>query len=470
MSTGRSGSPDYDTLLNRAHELALGYLASLPDRPVGARATADALVARFGSAVPEEPTDPVVVIDELVGAADPGLVASAGSRYFGFVTGGSHPVALAADWLTSAWDQNGGLHVQSPAVSALEEVTRRWLLDLFGLPRDASIGVVTAAHLANVTALAAARHEVLRRAGWDVEANGLQGAPRVTVVAGREAHSSIAAACRLIGLGASTIVHAESDDQGRMIPASLEAALARTSGSVIVCAQSGNVNTGAFDPLVDIAAIAARRGAWLHVDGAFGLWGAVVPDLREHLAGVERADSWATDAHKWLNVPYDSGIVMTAHPAAHRAAMGQTAAYLLAAEGERRDPADWVPELSRRARAIGVYAMLRALGRRGVRDLVSRCCALARQMADRLRREPGVGILNDVVLNQVLVRFANRAGANVTPDVIQRVQQEGTCWLGGTTWQGQPAMRISVSSWRTTPADIDRSADAIAACQRARFA
>ena len=470
MSTGRNGNPDYDLLLARAQHLALGYLASLPDRPVGPRLSAEVLTERLGGPLPEDACDPVRVIDELAREADAGLVASAGSRYFGFVTGGHHPVSLAADWLTSAWDQNGGLHVQSPLVSAIEDVTRAWLLDLLDLPRHASIGFVTAAHLANVTALAAARHEVLRRAGWDVDANGLQGAPRVTVVAGREAHSSIAGACRLIGLGASTIVQADSDDQGRMKPASLEAALARTSGSVIVCAQSGNVNTGAFDPLAEIAAIAARRGAWLHVDGAFGLWAAAVPDLRAQVEGLDRADSWATDAHKWLNVPYDSGIVITAHPAAHRAAMGQTAAYLIRADEGRRDPSDWVPELSRRARAIAVYATLRALGRRGVRDLVSRCCALARRMAGRLAAEPGVRILNDVVLNQVLVRCEDRSGANITPDVIACVQQDGTCWLGGTTWADAPAMRISVSGWSTTERDIDRSAGAIAACQRARFA
>lgn len=467
MSTGRSGNrQDYARLIERAHEIASAYLDSLPDRHVNARETADVLMERFGGALPEEPQDPVAVIDALVRDAERGLVASAGPRYFGFVIGGSFPVALAADWLTSAWDQNAGLHVTSPAVSAIEEVTRRWLVELFGLPAGASAGFVTAAHLANVTALAAARHEVLRRAGWDVEAHGLQGAPRVTVVAGAEAHSSIGAACRLLGLGESTVLRVDADDQGRMVPDALAASLEAVMGPLIVCAQSGNVNTGAFDPLEPIARITHRHGGWLHVDGAFGFWAAAVPALRHHhLSGVEQADSWATDAHKWLNVPYDSGIVLCAHPAAHRAAMSHTAAYLTQAENDLRDPLDWVPELSRRARSIPVYATLGALGRRGVQDLVTRCCSLASRMADRLRAEPGVTILNDVVLNQVLVRF-DRRGEDVTPQVIAAVQQGGVCWAGGTTWQGQPAMRISISGWSTTEDDIDRSAEAIRSARR----
>jgi glutamate/tyrosine decarboxylase-like PLP-dependent enzyme len=462
---GRPHPSDYHGVLERAHEIAGAYLSSLPSRPVNARESADALIPRLGGPLPEEPQDPVAVIDALARHADPGLVATAGPRYFGFVIGGSVPVAVAADWLTSAWDQNAGLHVASPAVSAVEEVTRRWLLDLFGLPREASAGFVTAAHLANVTGLAAARHDVLRRAGWDVEALGLQGAPRITVVAGAEAHSSIGAACRLLGLGAATVVPVAADDQGRMIPAALASVLDGVTGPLIVCAQSGNVNTGAFDPIEPVADIVHRHGGWLHVDGAFGLWAAAVPALRRHLSGIEQADSWATDAHKWLNVPYDCGIVFCAHPAAHRAAMSHTAAYLTQAEGQR-DPLDWVPELSRRARSVPVYATLAALGRRGVQDLVTRCCSLASRIADRLGQAPGVTILNDVVLNQVLVRFEQR-GVNVTPAVIAAVQQGGVCWAGGTAWQGQPAMRISISGWATTEEDIDRSADSILAAHAA---
>jgi glutamate/tyrosine decarboxylase-like PLP-dependent enzyme len=467
MSTGRNENPDpYAAVLQRAHEHASAYLASLPRRPVRAAESADTLIPKLGGtldggALHEEPQDPVAVIESLASVADAGLVATAGPRYFGFVIGGSYPVAVAADWLTSAWDQNCGLHVASPVVSAIEEVTRGWLVDLFGLPGGASVGFVTGGHMANTTAIAAARHEVLRRAGWDVEANGLQGAPAVTVIAGVEAHSSIPAACRLLGLGASTIVRIESDDQGRMRADALGKALGRVGGPVIVCAQAGNVNSGAFDPLEPIVNATHERGGWVHVDGAFGLWAAAVPDLAGHLAGAADADSWATDAHKWLNVPYDCGIVMTAHPAAHRAAMGHTAAYLIAAEGQRRDPLDWVPELSRRGRAITVYATLRALGRRGVRDLVERSCALARRMAGRLQSAPGGTVLNDVVLNQVLVRVENGTGANVTPAVMAAIQDEGVCWLGGTQWAGAPAMRISVSGWSTTEQDIDRSADSI---------
>jgi glutamate/tyrosine decarboxylase-like PLP-dependent enzyme len=469
MSTDPGAKPDtHAGLLQRAHELALDYLASLSERPVGARVNAEALMPRLGGPLPEMPTDPDTVLADLAREADPGLVASAGPRYFGFVIGSSFPVALAADWLTSTWDQNAGLHVASPAVAAIEEVTRQWLLDLFDLPRTASIGFVTAAHLANVTALAAARHEVLRSVGWDVESQGLQGAPKVTVVAGGDAHSSIPAACRLLGLGASTLVRVPFDDQGRMHADGLERAVSTVDGPLIVCAQAGDVNTGAFDPIDAIADLTHRRGGWLHVDGAFGLWAAAVPALKYHVRGIERADSWATDAHKWLNVPYDSGIVMTAHPAAHRAAMSHTAAYLIPGEGQQRDATDWVPELSRRARSITVYATLRSLGASGVSELVTRCCTLARRMADKLRVQPGIRILNDVVLNQVLVRFDDGAGGNMTPAVIQAVQRDGTCWLGGTTWQGEPAMRISVSGWSTTEVDVDRSAAAILRCYEAQ--
>jgi glutamate/tyrosine decarboxylase-like PLP-dependent enzyme len=347
-------------------------------------------------------------------------------------------------------------------------VAAGWTLDLLGLPKTASVGFVTGATMANATAMAAARHEVLRRVGWDVEALGLQGAPRVTVVAGAEAHTSIQQAARLVGLGASTIVPVAADDQGRMRPDALADVLGPLSGPVIVCAQAGNVNTGAFDPFVEIARIVREQGAWLHVDGAFGLWAAVSGTRAHLLEGVDHADSWTVDGHKWLNVPYDSGIVMIAHPGAHRAAMSQTAEYLTQASGKERDGMDWTPEASRRARGLPVYAAIRSLGRQGLGALVDRCCAHAVRMADRLRAEPGVQILNDVVLNQVLVRFNAGDGRNVTPDVIARVQQGSVCWAGGTRWMNEPAMRISVSGWRTTESDIDRSAESIIdACRRA---
>jgi glutamate/tyrosine decarboxylase-like PLP-dependent enzyme len=454
-------SSPYEPLLTRAHEHASAFLQSLAERPVGPSASFDRLVGALGSDLPDGPQDPVDVFEEIVRRMTPGLVGVAGPRYFGFVIGGSFPGALAADWLVSTWDQNSALHVMSPAVSAIETCAARWLLDVLGLPDQASVGFVTGAHMANVTALAAARHDVLRRAGWDVEALGLQGAPTVTVLAGAEAHASIHGACRMIGLGSRTIVLVPADGQGRMKPDALARALSAVSGPAIVCAQSGNVNTGGCDPLVPIVELARARGAWVHVDGAFGLWAAASPRRRSLVEGVAAADSWATDGHKWLNVPYDSGIVVVRHPAAHRAAMSQTAAYLTPAEGEQRDGADWVPEASRRARAVPIYVVLRMLGRSGVADLVDRCCDLATRMADRLRPTPGVRILNDVVLNQVLVRFTTPGGENVTARVMAAVQQAGVCWCGGTTWDGEPAMRISVSNWRTTAEDIDRSADSI---------
>jgi glutamate/tyrosine decarboxylase-like PLP-dependent enzyme len=448
------------SLLDRALSHANEYLETLRERPVISVERDAALRRRLGGPVPEQPSDPETVLDALALAGVRGTVATAGPRYYGFVTGGSLPVAMAADWLAGAWDQNVALNVMSPLGGAVETVVADWLLEILELPRSASVGFVTGAHMANVTALAVARHQVLRQAGWDVEADGLQGAPRITVLAGTEAHSSIGAACRLVGLGARTIVRVSSDDQGRMIPEALSDALGSSSGPRIVCAQAGNVNTGACDLFPPIVRAVREHGAWLHVDGAFGLWAAAAPERRHLVDGLSGADSWTTDAHKWLNVPYDSGIVIVAHPAAHRAAMSQTAAYLTGSTGEARDGMDWVPEASRRARGIPIYAVLRQLGRAGIAELVERCCRLAERMAARLRDRDGISVLNDVVLNQVLVRFQT-AGVNVTPAVIEAVQRSGVCWCGGTDWQGQPAMRISISNWSTTESDIDRSADAV---------
>jgi glutamate/tyrosine decarboxylase-like PLP-dependent enzyme len=451
----------YEPLLSRVREIAAEFLTPIDDRRVNARARFSELVAALGGPVPDTPEDPLSVIERIARDLDPGLMATPGPRYFGFVTGGSVPAAVGAEWLASAWDQNAGLHILSPAMSAVEEVAAGWVLDLLELPKTASVGFVTGATMANVTAMAAARHEVLRRVNWDVEARGLQGAPAVMVVAGAEAHTSIQQASRLIGLGASTIVRVPADDQGRMRPGALREVLAGIAGPAIVCAQVGNVNTGAFDPIGEIAAITRQRGAWLHVDGAFGLWAAVSPARRHLLDGVERADSWTVDGHKWLNVPYDNGIVIVAHAGAHRASMSQTAVYLTRAAGDERDGMDWTPEASRRARGLPVYAAIRSLGRQGLSAIVDRCCGCAARMADRLRQEPGIAVLNDVVLNQVLVRFNAPQGSNITPDVIARVQQEGVCWAGGTMWMNEPAMRISVSGWRTTEEDIDRSAGSI---------
>ncbi|HEY6784165.1 MAG TPA: aminotransferase class V-fold PLP-dependent enzyme, partial [Gemmatimonadales bacterium] len=421
--------------------------------------------------LPQEGTDAARVVTDLARDADAGIVATAGPRYFGFVVGGSLPAALATDWLVSTWDQNAGIYVLSPAASVVEEVAVEWLLELFGLPATASIGFVTGCQMANATCLAAARNAVLRKAGWDVEQQGLYGAPEIDVIVGGEAHITIFAALRYLGLGAARVRTVPVDGQGRMRPDKLREALAGTIGPAIVCAQAGNVNTGAFDPIDEIAAITRARGAWLHVDGAFGLWAATSPKLRTLTKGLERADSWATDAHKSLNVPYDSGIAIVADPEAHRSAMTSTAAYIVKAADDRRDPDDWTPEFSRRARGFAVYAAIKSLGRRGVSEMIERSCAEAKAMAERLKRGPGVEILNEVVYNQVLVRFLPAGGGDPdahTRAVIDRVQQDGTCWLAGTTWQGKGAMRISVSGWNTTDDDIVRSADAILKASRDR--
>ena len=452
-----------EDVLERALTAARAYIASRTDRPVWPTIALTDLRAALGGRLPSEPLDGTQVIEALARAAEPGLVTTTGPRYFGFVTGGALPATVAAEWLTTAWDQNGALFVMSPAASVVEEVAAAWLVELLGLPPTASVGFVTGCGMANFTALAAARHELLRRAGWDVEADGLQDAPKLRVLVGDEVHVSAIAALRLIGIGSRQVERIAVDDQGRMKADALERALSGGDQPTIVCAQAGNVNTGAFDPLDAIADITSGRGAWLHVDGAFGLWAAASTTLEPHTRGVERADSWATDAHKWLNVPYDSGLVFCAHPAAHQAAMSMSAAYLLRSAEQPREPMDWTPEASRRARGFAVYAALRSLGRRGVEDLIDRCCRLARRFADRLRQEPTVRILNDVVLNQVLVRVEPPGGDAdaATREVIRRVQEERVCWLGGTRWHAMDAMRISVSNWSTTDADVDKSAESI---------
>jgi glutamate/tyrosine decarboxylase-like PLP-dependent enzyme len=456
-------------LLKRTADLAQEFLDGLPERRVGTAVPIEELRAALGGPLPERGEEDLQVIEHLARAADPGLVGMAGPRYFGFVIGGHVPASLVADWLTSTWDQNAGLYVTSPANSVVEEVAAGWVLDLLGLPVTASVGFTTGCSMANFTALAAARHAVLARAGWDVEMRGLFGAPEIEVVIGEEAHATILSALQMLGLGRERVKRVAMDAQGRMVPAALREILTGVSGPLIVCAQAGNVNTGSFDPLEEIVPLVHRLGGWLHVDGAFGLWAGAVPALAHLVRGADQADSWATDAHKWLNVPYDSGIVIVAHPEPHRAAMTISAAYLAQTEGRERDPFDWVPEFSRRARGFTVWAALRSLGRSGVKELVERCCALACRFAERLRSEPGVEILNEVVLNQVLVRFSSASGDAdaLTRDVIARVQADGTCWLGGTTWHGRAAMRISVSNWSTTEADVDASAAAILRCFRA---
>jgi glutamate/tyrosine decarboxylase-like PLP-dependent enzyme len=449
------------SLLEDTAALAAGFLEGLPARRVAPAATVDELREEFGGPLPEEPLEPRTLLAKLARSAEPGLMATPGGRFFGFVIGGSLPAALAADWLVSAWDQNAGLYAAAPAASVVEEVCGAWLSELFGLPEGISFGLVTGGQMANFTALAAARYHVLERAGWNVETEGLLGAPRVRVLAGEERHVTIDRALRFLGLGTSSLRPVPADEQGRMRPDALRSTLAESSEPTIICAQAGNVNTGAFDPLDAICD--AAGDAWVHVDGAFGMWAAASPSLGHLVRGIERADSWATDAHKWLNVPYDSGLAFCAHPDVHRAAMGTQASYLVASEAGERDQLDWNPEASRRARGFPIYAAIRSLGRSGVADLVDRCCAHARRFAEELAREPGVEVLADVVLNQVLVRFLDPGGDHDarTRAIVTAVQEDGTCWLSGTTWQGQAAMRISVSNWSTTTEDVDSSVAAI---------
>jgi len=451
---------DTGDLLRRTAELAADYIDSLGERPVFPDVTPEQLRKALGGPLPDGPIPAEQVIDELAAGAEPGLVAMGSGRYFGFVIGGALPAALAADWLTSAWDQNAGLYVGGPSASVVEQITRDWLLELLGLPGESSIGFVTGTQVAHVTGLAAARWHVLDAVGWDVGREGLTGAPRIRVLVGEQGHVTIDRALRLLGLGAPTTVAA--DDQGRMQPDALAEALAGTAGPTIVCAQAGEVNTGAFDPLPAIAELSRDAGAWLHVDGAFGIWAAVSPRLRHLVNGIELADSWTTDAHKWLNVPYDSGIVLCAHPESHRAAMAATASYLIQDEGSRRvrDQMDWVPEFSRRARAFAVYAALRSLGRSGVVELVERCCDAATRFSEAIVELPGVELLNDVVLNQVLFRFESD---EQTDEVLRQVQASSRVWLSGTTWNGRKAIRVSVSNWQTGDEEIDLAVSEFAA-------
>jgi glutamate/tyrosine decarboxylase-like PLP-dependent enzyme len=397
--------------------------------------------------LPERPTDPASTLRCLDEIGSPATVASAGPRYFGFVTGGSLPVTVAASWLASAWDQNAGLVVHSPIAARLEQIALGWLKELFHLPAQSGGGFVTSATAANFSALLAARHALLERAGWDVEAQGLFGAPPITVVVGEEVHASLQKALSMAGLGRERGVRVPTDAQGRMRASELPPLTDRT----IVCVQAGNVNTGACDPVAEICERARSHGAWVHVDGAFGLWAAAAPTRAHLVRGVQEADSWASDAHKWLNVPYDSGLVLTRDAASLRAAMSVGAAYL--AQAEERIPYQYTPDFSRRARGIEVWAALRHLGRAGLADLIERTCRLAARFAEGLGRA-GHRILNDVVLNQVLVSFGS---AERTREVIARIQAHGTCWCGGTVWHGETAMRISVCSWATTEADVDRS-------------
>jgi glutamate/tyrosine decarboxylase-like PLP-dependent enzyme len=441
-----------EALLGDAARRAVAYLGTLEERPVLPSAEGIRGLRRLEGALPEGPQDPAETLALLDRVVTPATMAMAGPRFFGFVIGGALPTALAANWLAGAWDQNAGLYNVTPGVSQLESVALRWLVELFDLPKGTGGSLVTGATVANFTALAAARHAVLERAGWNVEADGLFGAPPITVIVGEEVHPTLLKSLGMLGLGRSRVVKVPVDGQGRM----RADALPKISGPTILCLQAGNVNTGAFDPFEPIIAKAHAAGAWVHVDGAFGLWAKAAPSLRGLVKGVELADSWATDAHKWLNVPYDSGIAFVRDPHALKAAMAITAEYLPTDTAER-NPSDFTPELSRRARGVEVWAALHSLGRVGLAELFERNCRQARRFAEGLRAA-GFEVLNDVVLNQVLVSFGS---PERTQEVIARVQRDGTCWAGGTVWQGRTAMRISVCNWSTTDQDVERSLEAI---------
>lgn len=440
------------SLLQETAERAEQYLEGLPRRRVAPDADAVRRIESFDenlSADGETAESTIALLDDV---GSPASMAIAGPRFFGFVIGGSLPVTVASNWLATAWDQNACMHEVTPAASRLEHVALRWLVELLGLPATTGAGFVTGTTVANFTALAAARHRVFEDAGWDVEADGLIGAPGVTIIVGGEAHPTLTKSLGLLGFGRNRVSRVAVDDQGRMLPDEIPA----ISGPTIVCTQAGNVNTGAFDPVGKVCDIVKPQGAWVHVDGAFGLWAAASPSLDAQTAGLEKADSWATDAHKGLNVPYDSGIAFVRNPDDLKAAMAITAEYLVT-ETEYRNPSDYTPELSRRGRGIDVWAALRTLGSNGLADMVDRGCARARQFADGLSAA-GYEILNDVHLNQVLVDFG---GDTLTRRIIDAIQRDGTCWCGATVWQDRTAMRISVSNWSTSAADVDQCLDAM---------
>ncbi len=447
-------------LLHETADYAADFLESLPERPVMPQVDLEALRGRMGGPVPDGPSDPHEVVKELAAVGSEAAVAIPGPRYFGFVIGGSVPASLAADWLTSTWDQNAGLYVAGAAAAVAEEVAGSWLADLLRLPRARSFAFVTGTQMAHATALAAARNHVLHEVGWNVEEKGLTGAPQIRVFAGEKAHSTFPRALRFVGLGTASITKIAADDQGRMRADALREALDSNDGPAIVCAKAGEVNTGSFDPFLEIADAAEAAGAWLHIDGAFGLWAAASPRFAHLVEGAERADSWSTDGHKQLNVPYDCGVMLCARPEAHRRAISVYADYLVhEEEGGARDQLDWTPEFSRRARGFTVYAAIRQLGRSGIAELVERCCDHATRFAAGIP-STGAEVLNEVVFNQVLFRYDSDER---TLEILRRVQESGEAWMSGSVWQGRQAIRLSVSNWQTSEDDIDRTIGTFAA-------
>ena len=468
---GSGWTADHERMLMRSAEHAIAFRQALPSRLQRPERDYMAMRETFRAPLPDSGTDSMSVIDELVRLSLPGLSAMAGPRFFGWVIGGSIPVGVAADWLTSAWGQNTSGHTPTPAAAACEEIAAAWLLELLDLPRESSVGFATGATMANFTCLAAARTKLLQDQGWDVELRGLFGAPEICVLIGDDAHSSAFAALQLLGLGSERVVRIPTDRMGRMRPADAARELRSATIPTLVLTQAGQVNTGAIDPIGEIADIGHEASAWIHVDGAFGLWARACPETQDHAKGVDQADSWASDGHKWLQTPYDCGYAIVRDFEAHRRAMTNSASYLPAAAEGERDPSHLVPELSRRARGFATWAVIRALGRQGIAELIARNCWIARAMARQLAQEPGIMVENEVILNQVAIRFgADRssiAGDKLTSRVIERVQADGICFAAGAQWKGHRIMRLSISSWATTENDADRSVAAIIDAWRA---
>ena len=459
MTDDLTWARDHDQLLDRVNVHIRDWLDGRATRPVKAQADADAIARAFAEPLPEDPTPAAEVIDLLAGRAAPGLTDMGSGRFFGFVIGGTHPAALGADLLATTWDQNAGLRVVTPSAAVVEEVAGNWLKRLFTLPAHATVGFVTGGNMASFAGLAAGRHHVLKQHGWNVEELGLQGAPKLRVIASDERHVTIDASLRYLGVGSGTTQLVASDSQGRIDIAALKERLAAGSGPTLVCLAAGNVNTGAFDDFRRAIEVSHDHGAWVHVDGAFGLWAAASPTTQHLTSGVENADSWSTDAHKWLNVPYDSGIVIVAHPESHRETFRAGAAYLVQ-DAETFDPMELVPEFSRRARGFAVWAALRSMGRRGVAALGDRLCSHARSFAERLQDIDGCEVVNEVVLNQVLVRFDD--DDHRTRRVVTDVVDSGVAYVGPTTFKGRAGMRISVSNGWTTSDDVEKTVEAIA--------
>jgi len=456
----------FDTAIRHAKAFRNG-LADRPPRPTIAPQD---LLARLGGPTPERGEDANAVVNALAEAAEPGLMAMAGSRFFGWVIGASHEAGVAADMLTSAWGQNAGMYAGTPAAAIAEKVVGEWLLDILRLPKESSVGFVTGATIANFVGLAAARNEVLRRVGWDVEAKGLYGAPRIRVLIGADAHTTVYASLRFLGFGAETAEPIATDDQGRMKADALTRALAQGEGPAIVIAQAGQINTGAFDPVGEIAKACRTRGAWLHIDGAFGLWARAVPEMGSMVEGLDQADSWATDGHKWLQLPYDCGLVFVRDREAHRRAMTIAASYLPKGNEIEHDPSLYAPELSRRARGFAAWAVIKSLGREGIAQMVRNHCAFARRVSERVAKEPGIHVVADVQLNQVILAFGEgsvEAQNAATRAVIERLQQDNVVFAGGSAWRDRWVMRLSIISGPLTEADIDRLGDAIVVAWRA---